>query len=65
MAYNSQEHPNDPTEEEIWGPIDPLTGEHMGGGLADRERANRKERANGVKHILPMEDHVDKIPWWM
>ena len=38
---------NDPTPEQIWGPINPQTGLHMGGGLADLERANRRETSGG------------------
>lgn len=59
MVY-IHEYPNDPTEDEIWGPIDPITGERIGGGLADKERANRKPKAN---EILPMSDYVDKTDY--
>lgn len=48
------EFPNDPTPVEIWGPINPKTGEHMGGGRAEQERDNSANQADVMKVDLVM-----------
>ena len=40
-----------PTLEEIWGPRDPETGNHMGGGLAEYERRSRPDKADEAKKV--------------
>jgi hypothetical protein len=48
------EFPNDPTPVEIWGPINPKTGLHMGGGRAEQERDNRIDHTDVMKVDLLM-----------
>jgi hypothetical protein len=58
---------NDPTEEQIWGPIDPATGLHTGGGLAELNRdpmsrfGQKTSEAVERKHVMMLPYGREKL----